>query len=59
MPPTHYIEQFRLINSPDDRFYFSEVEPINELEKDLEYTKLHPNLKTVAVFLITPKEKNQ
>lgn len=52
---THYIEQYRCIDDESD-FEHTEIDKIDYLGLSLYYTKEILNLKTVCIFLITPKQ---
>lgn len=54
--PTHFIEQYRCIADKSD-FEHTEINEIKHLDFFLNSTKDLVELKTVCIFLITPKQK--
>lgn len=55
--PTHFIEQFRDIDDNENDFEHTEINEIKHLDFFLNSTKDLVELKTVCIFLITPKQK--
>ena len=54
--PTHYIEQYRNIDDEND-FEYTEINEIKHLDYFLNSTPTIFGLKTICIFLITPKQK--
>jgi len=55
---THFIEQYNPIATEETTGFFTPVLEISDLERSLKFTKENASsLKTVAIFIITPKNK--